>query len=387
MQKITDDIVYIGAHDKDLDLFESQYQVPEGISYNSYLIKDDKNVVMDTIDARKEEEWLENLQTALEGQPVDYLVISHMEPDHSASIAKLAELYPDMKLVGNAKTFNMLTRFFDIDNLDARKVVVNEGDTLDTGHHTLHFYMAPMVHWPEVMVAYDDADKVLFSADAFGRFGSTNPADAWDEEARRYYTNIVGKYGPFVQKALKKLGALDIEVIAPLHGPVLKENLPHVLELYNAWSSYTPESKGVLIAYASIHGNTAKAARKLAAILEEKGVEVSCMDLSRVDKAQAVAKAFQYPVIVLMASSYDSGVFPAMESFINALLAKGLKNRAVFLAENSSWAPSAARTMKKMLEPAKTLEIQEPVFGISSVLKEKDIPSLEAFADTIKAAL
>lgn len=382
---ISDSIKYIGVDDRDLDLFESQYVVPDGVSYNSYLILDEKNVLMDTVDARGMQQWEQNLKEALGDRKLDYLVISHLEPDHAGSIGRLLELYPDIVLVGNAKTFQMLPQFFDI-QLDDRSIEVKEGDTLSLGTHTLHFYMAPMVHWPEVMVTYESSEKVLFSADGFGKFGAMDAEDdeGWACEARRYYFNIVGRYGASVQALLKKAAKLDIAVICPLHGPVLNENLDYYIGLYDTWSSYKPENSGVLIAYASIHGNTAKAARKLGEMLREKGVEkVVVSDLAREDMAEVVEDAFRYDRMVLAAASYDGGVFPCMHDFLSHLQSKAYQKRTVGILENGSWGPTAARTMKSMLETMKNVSLVEPVVTIKSTLKEENMADLEALADAI----
>lgn len=383
---VSDSVKYIGVDDTDIDLFESQYLVPDGVSYNSYVILDDKIAVMDTVDERKTDEWFSNLTEVLEDRQPDYLVISHLEPDHSSNIERLAVRYPDMKLVGNAKTFQMLPQFFDM-NFSERSIVVKEGEELSLGTHKLVFYMAPMVHWPEVMVTYEAAEKILFSADGFGKFGAielTKDKD-WACEARRYYFNIVGKYGAPVQTLLKKASALDIKTICPLHGPVLSDNLGYYLDLYNTWSSYQPESKGVFIAYASIHGNTAYAAEQFAEMLRNKGVDnVVITDLSRCDIAEAVEDAFRYDRMVLAAASYDAGVFPIMQDFLHHLQAKAFQNRTVGLIENGSWAPTAAKTMRNILETMKNITIVEPVVTIKSVLKETDIPALDQLADALK---
>ena len=383
---ITPYVRYIGADDKDLDLFESQYVVPQGISYNSYVITDEKIAVMDTIDQRKTEEWTVRLEEALEGRTPDYLIVQHMEPDHAGSLARLIELFPEITVVGNAKTFVMINQFFE--NINIKNfLTVKEGDTLNLGSHTLTFVMAPMVHWPEVMVTYESSEKVLFSADGFGKFGAlslTENAD-WACEARRYYFNIVGKYGAPVQTLLKKASALDIKTICPLHGPVLSDNLGYYLDLYNTWSSYQPESKGVFIAYASIHGNTAYAAEQFAEMLRNKGVDnVVITDLSRCDIAEAVEDAFRYDRMVLAAASYDAGVSPIMQDFLHHLQAKAFQNRTVGLIENGSWAPTAAKTMRNILETMKNITIVEPVVTIKSVLKETDIPALDQLADALK---
>ena len=384
--KVTDSVKYIGVDDHDIDLFESQYVVPNGVSYNSYVILDEKVAVMDTVDARKTDEWFVNLEEALDGRNVDYIVVSHMEPDHAASLRVLVEKYPEAKIVGNAKTFVMINQFFENINIK-NSLTVKEGDTLNLGSHTLTFVMAPMVHWPEVMVAYESSEKVLFSADGFGKFGAlslTENAD-WACEVRRYYFNIVGKYGAPVQTLLKKASALDIKTICPLHGPVLSDNLGYYLDLYNTWSSYQPESKGVFIAYASIHGNTAYAAEQFAEMLRNKGVDnVVITDLSRCDIAEAVEDAFRYDRMVLAAASYDAGVFPIMQDFLHHLQAKAFQNRTVGLIENGSWAPTAAKTMRNILETMKNITIVEPVVTIKSVLKATDIPALEQLADAIK---
>ncbi len=381
---ISNNIIYIGADDKTIDLFEGQYVVPNGISYNSYLIKDEKNVVMDTIDRRKTDEWLENLEKALDGQKVDYLVISHLEPDHAYNIGVLAEKYPDMKLIGNMKTFAFLPQFFSIENLDERKIVVSEGDEINIGKHTLQFFMAPMVHWPEVMVTYEKTEKIVFSADGFGKFGTLDTEEDWTCEARRYYFNIVGKYGVQVQDLLKKLSTLDVKMICPLHGPILKENLEYYIGKYDVWSSYKPEDDGVFIAYSSIHGNTADAARELAEILKCKGAKkVSMADLTRDDMAEAVEDAFRYDKIILASSSYNFGVFPPMEQFLHHLLGKNYQNRKIGLVENGTWAPTAAKCMKDILDKMKDITICSPVVTIKSTLNEESRKKLEELADSI----
>lgn len=380
---ISDSILYVGVADTDIDLFESQYPVPQGVTYNSYVVADKKVAVMDTVDARKTEEWLQNLEQVLNGRIPDYLVISHLEPDHSGSIEAIAKKYPEMKLVGNAKIFAMLPQFITMD-VTERQVVVTEQDTLNLGSHILHFVFAPMVHWPEVMVEYEETEKVLFSADAFGRFGDSDAGTDWDDEARRYYINIVGKYGGPVTTLLKKAAGLDIRTICPLHGPVLTGDLSHYIEKYQTWASYQPEEKGILIAYASIHGNTEIAAKKMASILEEKGAEnVVLYDLARADMAAVVADAFRYDRMILAAASYDAGVFPCMETFLNHLKAKAYQKRSVGLIENGSWAPSAGRVMKKALEECKEIEIVEPIVTIKSTLKTENLPQLSALADAI----
>lgn len=381
---VTESIRYIGADDRTIDLFESQYIVPKGISYNSYLIIDDKTAVMDTVDFRCSDEWLENLKDKLEGREVNYLIVSHVEPDHSGGIEKLLELYPNMIIVGNQKTFGMLKQFFKFD-LGNRALEVKEGDILSLGSHTLQFYMAPMVHWPEVMVTYEQKEKALFSADGFGKFGVLAEEDEdWACEARRYYFNIVGKYGVPVQGLLKKVSGLDIKYICPLHGPVLKDNLSYYINLYNTWSSYKPETKGVFIAYASIHGNTAKAAEKFAEMLRDNGEEkVVVTDLARADIAEAVEDAFRYDRMVLAAASYDAGVFPCMQKFLNHLQTKAYQKRRVALIENGSWAPTAARTMGGILESMKDIEIIEPTVTIKSSMNEESEKMLRELAKAV----
>lgn len=382
--KIANSILYVGVDDKDLDLFESQYIIPNGISYNSYVIMDEKIAIMDTVDARKTEEWISNVDAALAGKEPTYLVISHMEPDHAANIGNLIEKYPGLQVVGNAKTFAMIPQFFDID-LEGRKVVVKEGDTLSLGTHTLQFFMAPMVHWPEVMVTYEQTEKVLFSADGFGKFGALDADEAWTCEARRYYFNIVGKYGAQVQALLKKAATLDIEMICPLHGPILKEDLGYYIGKYDTWSKYEPEDEGVFIAYASIHGNTAKAAKSLAALLEEKGAKrVAIADLSRDDMAEAVEDAFRHDKLVLAACTYDGGLFPPMEDFLHHLKAKNFQKRTVALMENGSWAPQAVRKMRELLESMKEIQICEPIISIRSTMNEQTKTVMEELAEILK---
>ena len=378
--KITDSILYVGVDDKDLDLFESQYVVPNGVSYNSYVILDEKVTLMDTVDQRATKEWLENLDAVLEGRTIDYLVVSHMEPDHAANAKTLIDKFPNMKIVGNAKTFAMMSQFFDVD-LTGRSVVVKEGDTLNLGAHTLQFIMAPMVHWPEVMVTYEQSEKILFSADGFGKFGALDVEESWACEARRYYFNIVGKYGTQVQALLKKAATLDIKMICPLHGPILKENLAFYIDKYNTWSSYEPEDEGVFVAYASIHGNTAEAAKEFVEMLRKNGAEkVVIADLSREDMAEAVEDAFRYSKLVVAAASYDTGVFPCMEDFLHHLKAKNYQKRTVGIIENGSWAPSAAKQMKAILEGMKNITICEPVVTIKSTLNETSRKAMEELA-------
>ncbi len=384
--KIHEDIKYIGVDDLDLDLFESQYIIPNGISYNSYLILDEKVAVMDTVDSRKYGEWRENLRVALDGRTPDYLIVHHMEPDHVGDIVALMDDYPEMMIVASARAVQMLLQFFEGVDFTPRTIAVKEGDTLSLGAHTLHFMMAPMVHWPEVMVSYDELSKVVFSADAFGKFGALAHDEEWACEARRYYFNICGKYGVPVQALLKKLAALDIEVICPLHGPILTENLGYYIGLYDTWSKYEPETEGVFIAFASIHGGTAAAAEELAEILRAKGApKVSVADLSRDDMAEAVEDAFRMSKLVVAASSYDSGVFPPMYDFLHHLQIKNFQKRRVAIVENGSWAPSAGRVMRAMLGEMKELEIVEPMVTIRSRMKSTDLPAMEALADALLA--
>lgn len=380
---ISDAIKYIGVDDKDIDLFESQYIVPNGISYNSYVILDEKICVLDTVDKRKTDEWVANLENVLDGKTPDYLIINHLEPDHASNIQLLADKYPDMKLVGNAKTFNMLPQFFDIDLTD-RTVTVKEGDSLNLGEHTLSFYMAPMVHWPEVMVTYESKEKVLFSADGFGKFGALDTDEDWACEARRYYFNICGKYGVQVQALLKKAAKLDIEKICPLHGPVLTENLGYYINLYDIWSKYEPEVDGIFIAYCSIHGNTEKAALKLYDILKEKtDKKIAISDLSRSDMAESVEDAFKYSTLVVAAPSYDGGVFPVMNDFLHHLKIKGYKNRKVAMIENGSWAPCAIKSMQPYFDEMKGIEISDAKVTIRSTMTAENEVQLAALADSI----
>lgn len=380
---ISDAIKYIGVDDKDIDLFESQYIVPNCISYNSYVILDEKICVLDTVDKRKTDEWVANLENVLDGKTPDYLIINHLEPDHASNIQLLADKYPDMKLVGNAKTFNMLPQFFDIDLTD-RTVTVKEGDSLNLGEHTLSFYMAPMVHWPEVMVTYESKEKVLFSADGFGKFGALDTDEDWACEARRYYFNICGKYGVQVQALLKKAAKLDIEKICPLHGPVLTENLGYYINLYDIWSKYEPEVDGIFIAYCSIHGNTEKAALKLYDILKEKtDKKIAISDLSRSDMAENVEDAFKYSTLVVAAPSYDGGVFPVMNDFLHHLKIKGYKNRKVAMIENGSWAPCAIKSMQPYFDEMKGIEISDAKVTIRSTMTAENEVQLATLADSI----
>lgn len=383
---VTETIKYIGVDDTTIDLFESQYIVPNGISYNSYLIVDEKIAIMDTADKRKGEEWFANLEEALEGRTPDYLIVQHMEPDHAGNIAELIAKYPEIKLVASAKAIQMMPQFFEDTCFEGKTIAVKEGETLNLGAHTLQFFMAPMVHWPEVMVTYDQLDKILFSADGFGKFGALAHEEDWACEARRYYFNICGKYGAQVQALLKKAATLDIACICPLHGPILKENLGYYIGLYDTWSKYEVETEGVFIAYASIHGGTKKAAEKLAEILREKGApKVSIADLSRDDMAEAVEDAFRMSKLVVAAASYDGDVFPPMYDFLHHLKLKAYQKRRVGIIENGSWAPCAGRVMKSMLEGMKEIEIVEPMVTIRSAMKQGDIPALEALADAILA--
>lgn len=380
---ITDNIKYIGADDKTLDLFESQYIIPNGVSYNSYIIHDEQIVIMDTIDKRKTDEWIENIEKELEGNTPDYLVVSHLEPDHAASIKVLLDKYPNIKLVGNKLTFNMIPQFFDID-LNNRQVIVSEGEVLDIGKHKLQFFMASMVHWPEVMVTYEQTEKILFSADGFGKFGALDAEEDWTCEARRYYFNIVGKYGAQVQQLLKKAATLDIRMICPLHGPILKENLEFYINKYDIWSSYKPEDDGVLIAYNSIHGNTRIAIEKLAQILEENGArKVVVSDLARDDMAETIEDAFRYDKMIVAAPTYDTGLFPYMEDFLRHLKSKNYQNRKVGIIENGSWAPAAAKHMKAILDEMKDINICEPIITIKSTMNNETKDKMQELVKNI----
>ena len=386
ISNVTETIKYIGVDDTTIDLFESQYIVPNGISYNSYLIMDEKIAIMDTVDLRKGEEWFANLEEALEGRTPDYLVVQHMEPDHAGNIANLLAKYPAIKIVASAKAIQMMPQFFEDTCFEGKTIAVKEGETLNLGAHTLQFFMAPMVHWPEVMVTYDQTDKVLFTADGFGKFGALAHEEDWACEARRYYFNICGKYGAQVQALLKKAATLDIACICPLHGPILKENLGYYIGLYDTWSKYEVETEGIFIAYASIHGGTKKVAEKLAEILREKGApKVSIADLCRDDMAEAVEDAFRMSKLVVAAASYDADVFPPMHDFLHHLKLKAYQKRRVGIIENGSWAPCAGRVMKGMLETMKEIEIVEPMVTIRSAMKQGDIPALEALADAMLA--
>ncbi len=381
--KITNDIKYVGVNDHQVDLFEGQYVVPNGMAYNSYVILDEKIAVMDTVDVHFTKEWLDNVAAVLDGREPHYLVVQHMEPDHSANILNFLNVYPDTVVVGNAKTFAMMGQFFTLP-ADMKKLVVKDGESLDLGKHTLTFVFAPMVHWPEVMVTYDSTDKVLFSADGFGKFGALDVEEDWDCEARRYYIGIVGKYGMQVQKLLKAAAGLDIQIIAPLHGPVLTENLGHYLEKYDIWSSYRPEDEGVLIAYASVYGHTKEAAELLAKKLEEKGCpKVVVADLAREDMAECVEDAFRYSKLVLASVTYNADVFPVMKEFINHLTERGYQNRTVAFIENGSWAPTAKRVMAGMLEKSKNLTYAETTVTVKSALNAASIAAVEKLADEL----
>ena len=385
---ITDSIRYIGIDDTDIDLFESQYAVPEGITYNSYLIEDEKIAIMDTVDRRRSTEWWDNVTAALAGRTPDYLIVQHLEPDHAACIGEVVERWPQVQVVASAKAVQMLPQFFQYEPLQQCTLAVKEGDTLSLGRHTLQFVMAPMVHWPEVMVTYEQTERVLFSADGFGTFGALHgditDLRAWPDEARRYYYNICGKYGAPVQQLLRKAGALDIAMICPLHGPVLKEDLSYYIGLYDKWSRYEAESDGVLVAYASIHGGTAAAAQRMAELLCEKGAtEVVTVDLCRADMSVALAEAFRMKRLLLAASSYDGGLFTPMYEFLHRIQIKGYKDRRVGLIENGSWAPCAGRVMKEMLSEMKGIDLAEPMVTLRSTMKPTDQPAMEALAEAI----
>ena len=380
---ITNDIKYVGVNDHDIDLFEGQYIVENGMAYNSYVILDEKIAVMDSVDARFGKEWLENIDGVLAGKTPDYLIVQHMEPDHSANVAEFAKRFPDTKIVATAKAFTMMKQFFGTDYAE-RQIVAKEGDTLSLGKHTLTFVTAPMVHWPEVMVTYDSCDKVLFSADGFGKFGALDADEDWACEARRYYFGIVGKYGAQVQNLLKKASALDIEIICPLHGPVLSENLGYYINLYDTWSSYKPESEGIVIAYTSVYGNTKAAAQKLCSLLEAKGAKkVTCFDLARSDMAEDVEDAFRYDKLVLASPTYNADVFPYMREFISHLTERNYQNRTVAFIENGSWAPMAAKVMKQMLSASKNLTLLPEEVQIKSALDKDSEAQLAALADAL----
>ena len=383
---VTENIKYIGVDDADIDLFESQYVVPNGISYNSYIILDEKVAIVDTVDLRKSAEWWSNLETALCGRTPDYLIVLHMEPDHAGNIAAVVEKYPDIRIVASERAVSMLSQFFEDVDFSERTIAVSESDTLELGGRTLQFVMAPMVHWPEVMLTYDSKDKLVFSADAFGKFGVLTHEEEWACEARRYYFNICGKYGNQVQALLKKLSTLDVATICPLHGPILSDNLGYYIGLYDTWSKYEPETDGVLVAYASIHGGTAAAAHRMVDILKTKGVEnVIACDLSRCDMAEAVEDAFRMSKMILAASSYDANVFPPMYDFLHHLQMKGYRRRRVGIIENGSWAPTAGRVMNAMLAEMRDLEVISPVVTIRSRMKRSDLPAMELLADSVMA--
>lgn len=382
-KNVTESVFYVGVDDKTLDLFEGQYIIPNGVSYNSYVIMDDKIAIMDMVDKRAAKDWFHNLDEVLGDKQPDYLIISHLEPDHSANLSEVLQKYPDIKLVSNAKLFGMLPNFFEVPVKD-QSVVVNEGDTLELGKHTLNFVMAPMVHWPEVMVTYEQTDKILFSADGFGKFGALDTDEDWACEARRYYFNIVGKYGMPVQTLLKKAAALDIQIICPLHGPVLSENLEYYIGKYQVWSSYEPEDKGVFIAYSSLHGNTAQAAKELAQMLEKQGVEkVAISDLAREDMAECIEDAFRYDRLVVAAPTYDGAVMPVMIDFIHHLKLKTYQNRKVAFIENGSWAPMSGKLMKEQFEAMKNITMVEPVVTIRSTVKDADRENLMKLAEAL----
>ncbi|MBQ9983903.1 MAG: FprA family A-type flavoprotein [Lachnospiraceae bacterium] len=383
MKNITEQVYYVGVNDKTLDLFEGQYILPNGVSYNSYMIMDEKIAIMDMVDRRESAQWFLNLQEVLGDKQPDYLIISHLEPDHSANLSEVLEKYPDIQIVSNEKLFAMLPQFFDVDITD-RKVAVKEGDTLSLGSHELHFVMAPMVHWPEVMVTYESTDKILFSADGFGKFGALDVEEDWACEARRYYFNIVGKYGMPVQTLLKKAAALDIQIICPLHGPILSENLDYYIGLYQTWSSYEPEDKGVFIAYASMHGNTKQAAEKLADMLKEKGVEkVAMADLAREDMAECIEDAFRYDRLVVACPTYDGAILPVMQDFIYHLKVKTYQKRTVGIIENGSWAPMAGKLMREQFEAMKDVKVLENTVTIRSTMKKSDEEKMALLVDEL----
>lgn len=384
-RKVTNDLYWVGGSDRRLELFENLFPIPRGVSYNSYLLLDEKTVLFDTVDNSIGRQFLDNITALLNGRALDYLVVNHMEPDHCSMIADLMLRYPDMQIIGNAKTFPMIRQFYAL-NLDSKTIAVKEGDTFSSGTHTFRFLMAPMVHWPEVMLTYEESEKILFSADAFGKFGALCHEGEWIDEARRYYFNIVGKYGAQVQALLKKAAGLDIAMICPLHGPVLKENLGYYIGLYDTWSKYEPETEGVVVAYASIHGNTAAAARRMAEILSEKGAaEVMLIDLCRDDMALAVESAFRYSKMIVAASSYDAGVFPPMFDFLHHLQIKNFQKRRVGIIENGSWAPTAGRMMSCMLSEMKNMEIMEHMVTIKSSMKKADLLQMEELAEELLA--
>lgn len=379
---MTEQIRCLTVYDREIDLFEGQYPVPEGITYNSYVVLDEKTAVLDTMDKNYTEEWMSQLSAALNGRTPDYLIVQHMEPDHSAGIALFMERFPKATIAASAQAFRMMANFFGTDYAD-RRMVIAEGDTLSLGSHTLRFIAAPMVHWPEVMMTYETSEKVLFSADGFGRFGSPDPSGEWDAQARRYYIGIVGKFGAQVQKLLQKAAALDIAVICPLHGPMLENGLDHAIGLYNTWSSYAPEETGVLVAYASVYGGTEKAAKRMGDILKERGQTVQLMDLNRCDRSEAIAQAFRYDRLVLCSITYNGGIFPSMEHFLRGLTERGFQKRTVACIENGSWAPMAAKVMKGILADCRELTFCEPIVTLRSVYGEKDEEALSQLADAL----
>ena len=383
MNKISESIIYVGVDDKEMNLFENQYNTPNGISYNSYVILDEKVAIMDTVDKRKTSDWMKNIEKILDGKEPDYLVVSHMESDHSDNIANLVAKYPNMKVVGNLQTFKMIAQFFDLD-LEEKSIIVKEGDVLDLGIHKLHFIMAPMVHWPEVMLSYEENEKILFSADGFGKFGTLDTQEDWTCEARRYYFNIVGKYGANVQCVLKKLSDIEVKTICPLHGPILSANLEYYINKYDIWSRYIPEDDGVLIAYASIHGNTENVAKKMAEILNQKGAKkVVITDLAKDDMAEAIEDAFRYDKMIVASSTYNMEIFPCMEQFLNHLKGKNYQNRKVGIIENGSWAPNSGKLMKEIFEKMKNITICKDLITIKSAMKENNIIQMEKLADKI----
>ena len=382
--QITNNVKYIGVNDRELDLFESQFMLEHGMAYNSYVIRGEKNIVMDTVDARASKEWMDNLEMALEGEKVDYLVISHLEPDHSANIKVLADKYPEMKIVGDETIFRMLPQFFEIEDIENRKIVVKEAEEITLGENTLQFFMAPMVHWPEVMFTYLKNEKILFTADAFGKFGTLDAEEDWACEARRYYFGIVGKYGAQVQAILKKVAALDVQMICPLHGPILTENLAYYIQKYDVWSKYEPEEEGIMIAYASIHGNTEKAVKQLEKLIQQKtNKKVVVNNLVREDMAEIVEDAFRYDTMILAASSYNAEVFPPMQQFLHHLLSKNYQNRKVALIENGSWAPSAGKTMKNILQQMKDIDICNTMITIKTTMSEKNREEMDIMIEEI----
>ena len=381
-KNITEEIKYIGVDDKELDLFENQYALKNGMSYNSYLIKDEKTVIMDTVDKRKTDEWLNNLEIALDGKNPDYLVISHLEPDHSGSIGKLLAKYPEIKIISNEKVFNMFPQFVDC-NIENKKVVVKEGDTINLGKHILHFFMAPMVHWPEVMVTYEETKKILFSADAFGKFGSLDTQEPWIDEARRYFINIVGKYGMQVQNLLKKASNLEINTICPLHGPILKDNLSYYINLYDKWSKYESEEDGVLIVCGSLHGNTYEAAKEFEKDLKEKGNKLKLIDVAKTPTSDIVPEAFKYSKLCIACVTYNMNIFPAMDSFIHLLKEKNYQNRKVGIIENGSWAPNAAKIIKESFSTMKNIEMLEPIVTIKTRLNDESRIEMKKLEEVI----